>query len=252
MRTKVLLFLALMLLLTAGVAWALPGTGLKGEKHDFTLTGAEFTADIGLCTVCHTPHKAGTQRLLWNHVLPNQSYSWVETTHTIGGTQLPTIDTSWTGPTRYCLSCHDGSVAFGSVYWYEKKAQTINVGAEDYMTFHPNNLIGFGGSLNGNHPVAHPYPYQQAKNTYNSVTTGDEVILGEFVANPGGNKIRLFNNPSGSQVLAGAVVGKTGIECSSCHDPHNGSTVEDKYYLRGKLKGSDLASGYICLKCHTK
>jgi hypothetical protein len=248
MKTKVLLLFVLTFLLAAGVAWA--QGGLKGTDHDF-VTG-EFPADVGLCTYCHTPHKATTQRLIWNHVLPNQSYTWGETTQTMGGTQLPTIDTSWTGPTRYCLSCHDGSVAFGSIYWFDKKKYEITPfpGGEGKMTEHPNQLIGFGGNLSGNHPVAVPYPYQQAKNSYNGVTTGNEVIVGEFVADPGANKIRLFNNPSGSQVVAGAVAGKTGIECSSCHDPHNGSTVEDKYFLRGKLKGSELP--YICLKCHAK
>jgi cytochrome c553 len=253
MRTNVLLFLVLVLLLTAGAAWAGPGAGMLNTNHDFTQ--GEFAAPVGLCTFCHTPHKATTQRLLWNHELPNQVYTWGDTTQTIGGTQLPNIGTSWTGPTRYCLSCHDGSVAFGSVYWFDKAqhlgAAKIPVAndAEDNMTHHPNKLIGFGGNLAGNHPVAVPYPYQQAKNTYNSTTTGNEVILGEFVADPSTSKIRLFNNTGGNQVVAGAAAGTTGIECSSCHDPHNGSTVEDKYFLRGKLTGS---AGYICLKCHIK
>lgn len=42
---------------------------------------------------------------------------------------------------------------------------------------------------------------------------------------------------------------KTGIECSSCHDPHNKASV-DEFFLRGELKGS--TSAYICLKGHIK
>jgi hypothetical protein len=248
-KTRILLLSGLVLLLASGVAWAAPGGGLKGSAHDFSAAGG----GVGLCTFCHTPHRALGTRLLWNHTLSAATYTWQDVTQTIGGTALPTIDQKWTGPTKYCLSCHDGSVAVGDVNWWlggkppapldnEQHAwpDTHNVGATD----------GILGNMSGNHPVAVPYPYGLAKNTYNGVTTGDGVILGEFVADPGVNKIRLFNNPAGSEVVAGAVAGKTGIECSSCHDPHNGSTVEDDYFLRGELKGDALP--YICLKCHTK
>ena len=51
-------------------------------------------------------------------------------------------------------------------------------------------------------------------------------------------------------VAAGAQVGQTGIECSSCHDPHNGVQVLDEFFLRGTLTGND--TNYICLKCHVK
>jgi len=254
MRKKILSLLLPILLLVAGVAWAVaPGAGITGTQHDFTQGELAANIAVGLCTFCHTPHKAGTQRLIWNHELPNQSYNWGTVTHTIGGTPLPTIDTSWTGPTRFCLSCHDGSVAFGSVYWFDRKVflgdvAKINVGTEDKMTDHERKLVGFGGSLAGSHPVAAPYPLNNGKNTYNSVTTGDGVLMGDFVANPQPNGIRLFSD-NGGVVVAGASAGTTGIECSSCHDPHNKASV-DKYFLRGMLTGSDAS--YICLKCHTK
>jgi len=253
MRKKILSLLLPILLLVAGVAWAAPGTGITGTPHDFTQGEFQATPAVGLCTFCHTPHKAGTQRLIWNHQLSANSYNWGTVTHTIGGTELPAIDTSWTGPTRFCLSCHDGSVAFGSVYWFDKKTYVgvspINVGVEDNMTYHTNHLIGLNGNLAGNHPVAVPYPLSNVKNTYNGVSTGDGVLMGDFVANPQVNNIRLFYD-NGGVVVAGASPGKTGIECSSCHDPHNGSTVTGKWLLRGDLTGSGTT--YICLKCHTK
>ncbi|MFQ5945793.1 MAG: hypothetical protein ACE5NC_06010, partial [Anaerolineae bacterium] len=157
---------------------------------------------------------------------------------------------------RFCLSCHDGSVAFGAIRWFDKadwRTTPISSASNQTMQQHQNHLIGFEGSMAGNHPVAHPYPCGQVVNTYNGSQTGPEVPTGEFVADPAIYGIRLFNDNT-TVVTAGAVQGSTGIECSSCHDPHNGSTVQDHYFLRGKLKGSTgpAADGYICLKCHRK
>lgn len=248
-----MLLLAPLLLLRAGVASAgsAPGTGIAGTPHDFSAKGG----GVGLCTFCHTPHRAIGTRLLWNHTLSAATYTWQDVTTTMGGTQLPSITQSWTGPSKYCLSCHDGSVAIGDVNWWREGKPSpldnnkhawpdaFNVGAT-------NNVLG---NMSGNHPVAIPYPYLNVKNTYNGVTTGDAVILPEWVPDPSVNLIRLFNNPSGNLVSAGVSAGKTGVECSSCHDPHNGTTVQDDLFLRGKLTGSTGGtSGYICLKCHSK
>lgn len=248
MRSKLFWVLVPLLLLATAVAWAAaPGSGIKGTDHDFSAKGG----GVGLCTFCHTPHRAISTRLLWNHTLSAATYTWQDQNETIGGTKLPTIAQSWTGPTKYCLSCHDGSVAVGDVNWW-LEGKPVPLDNTKHAWPDPANVGATGGTLgnmSGNHPVAAPYPYQQAKNSYNSVTTGDGVIISEFVADPGANKIRLFND-TGTLVRAGAVAGKTGIECSSCHDPHNGSTVEDTYFLRGKVKGDSLP--YICLKCHSK
>jgi hypothetical protein len=248
MRRKVLWLLLPLLLLATGVAWAAPGDGLKGSDHDFSAAGG----GVGLCTFCHTPHRGIETRLLWNHTLSAATYNWTDIDKTIGGTTLPTISQTWTGPTKYCLSCHDGSVAVGDVNWWNGGKPALPLDNDKHAWDDKHNVGATGGVLGemkGNHPVAVPYPYQQAKNTYNGVTTGDSVILGEFVADPAGNEIRLFNS-AGPSVLAGASVGKTGMECSSCHDPHNGSTVQDDYFVRGKLTGDSLP--YLCLKCHTK
>ena len=76
--------------------------------------------------------------------------------------------------------------------------------------------------------------------------------MNEWQADPTTNGIRLFTDVGGS-VTAGATAGKTGIECSSCHDPHNGvgkvPTTSD-FFLRGEMTGNSAT--YICLKCHKK
>jgi hypothetical protein len=239
-----------------------PGAGLIGSPHDFTtVTGDDMvgtpTEPIGLCTYCHTPHKALTTELLWNHTLSANTFSW-DVTKTTAGTTFPTFaGGTYKGPTARCLSCHDGSVAIGDVAWFKEAAHTgadaltlLKMGDVD-----TNFVVGGGGAMAGNHPVAMPYPYNNAANTYNGTVTGAAAVLGEWQANPtllgAVSAIRLFNDDGTGNISAGVVDGKTGIECSSCHDPHNKAAVDD-WFLRGMAQGSSQADGYICLQCHIK
>jgi hypothetical protein len=231
-------------------AFGAPGDGIGNSAHDFT---QESTQPVGACTFCHTPHRAQQTKLLWNHTLSGLTYSWSDTTVTTGGTPLPTFDASWQGVSKNCLSCHDGSVAIGDVAWFDGTA-----GPELFDLFHDQEddpaLITFAtpgtGDLAGNHPVAMPFPFQNQASTYNNVTTGAAAVQSGWQADPQTLGIRLFNDDGAGNVSAGAVVGQTGIECSSCHDPHNGQGVVDVYFLRGTLTGND--TNYICLRCHVK
>lgn len=226
-----------------------PGSGIQGTAHDFSGEAAN-SQTVGVCTFCHTPHRAAQTRLLWNHTLSANTFSWDVTT-TTGGTTLPTINPAWQGPSKFCLSCHDGSVAIGDVAWFRATART-GAGAINSTTHNGDvyQIASVSGSMAGNHPVAHPFPFNGAASTYNGVTTGPAALLSGWQADPTAAGIRLFMQ-SGANVAAGAAVGSTGIECSSCHDPHNGTGVEDVFFLRGSIDG-DAAANYICLKCHRK
>ena len=118
-----------------------------------------------------------------------------------------------------------------------------------------------------------PYPFGGQKNTYNNITTGDNTVIGqEFASDPRPSGIKLFRQV-GTQVVALTVQTYTGtdvgIECSSCHDPHNGPTVkpdpvtERSRFVRGTVWGDGAGVGtetyanggiddYLCVKCHTK
>lgn len=231
------------------------GAGMVATAHDFTfdVDGHNHTGytEVGLCTFCHTPHKAYQTRLLWNHTLPPQDYTW-DITNTQGGTPLTVIaggSAGWSGPSKLCLSCHDGSVAVGDIAWFDEGPHSgagneVNTKKISDTAFQ----VGVGGDMKGNHPVAVPYPYLGATNTYHGVTTGAGVDLTDWLPSAG-TGIRLFHD-NGTLVSAGAVAGQTGIECSSCHDPHNGPQAIGDMFLRGNLTGND--ANYICLKCHKK
>jgi Doubled CXXCH motif (Paired_CXXCH_1) len=248
MKPKARILAAAALSLAPALAWAAAGgTGLSGTAHDFSSSGG----GVGLCTFCHTPHRAITTPLLWNHTLSTSTFSW-DVTKTTAGTSYPSFKgDTYTGPSAKCLSCHDGTVAIGDIAWWNEgkpAAALENTKHEWPDTFNVGARDGVVGSMKGNHPVAMPYPFGNAPNTYNGVTTGAGATLTEWQANPLSN-IRLFNDDGSGNISAGAVAGKTGIECSSCHDPHNKASVDD-LFLRGTLAGS--TTDYICLKCHVK
>jgi hypothetical protein len=271
--------------LALALLMALPGTsmalGVVGTDHDFAsrqLTTA-YTVDstgtlvqsstpqiTGVCTYCHTPHSAFTTSLLWNHKLSAASFTWTDATTTSGGTTYASITPTYKGPTVKCLSCHDGTVAIGDVSMYKETANSV------FNTFKIaagiKNLGLLTSGMNGNHPVAMPYPLNNVANTYNGITTGSRVALADFKANPtrlNGTWIKLYND-TGSAITAGAGPGGTaGIECTSCHDPHNKEVVNSvmrssptstadgpTLLLRASVNGSTAAQGYICEQCHSK
>jgi len=241
-----------------------PGGGFSGSPHDFggtAVPGGVPAEGTGGCTFCHTPHRAIQQPLLWNHELSLNTFSWDAGAVTAGGTPYPTIDTTFKGPTKLCLSCHDGSVAIGDIAWFNKQAWGVGSGSPLDTKTHDTDEYNIAnpttGSMTGNHPVAFPYPFQQTTtNTYNGTTTGAATFVDDFNPDPTSIGIRLFNDNAGN-VSAGAVAGSTGIECTSCHGVHNErNLVYDQPLLRGKLGGSPVspptADSYICGKCHDR
>jgi predicted CXXCH cytochrome family protein len=226
----------LLIALAPTLAWTAPGDGIRGTAHDFSGLGNPAT---GLCSFCHTPHEAQSTLLSWNHTLSSNTFSW-KLAATGAGTPYPTIQGDiYQGATAKCLSCHDGSVAVGDlVRW---NGGPVNSLLNVFIS--GKARIGKGGNMRGSHPVAMPYPWNNGPSTYNGVTTGPGIVLSAWVADPTTVGIRLYNDDGSGNIRIGPVAGQTGIECSSCHDPHNGPGVEDNFFLRGTAAG-------ICTKCH--
>ena len=232
--------------LLVGFAFSAPATQVAGSKHDFSGENAG-NARTGVCTFCHTPHRGYSTQPAWNHTLPGHSYTWSEGT-LASGTPFPVISPSWPGASRFCLSCHDGSTAIGDVALFNGQSW-LGGAAIDPRTHAGDNVqIGtVSGDLTDNHPFALPFPFAGTPSTYNGVTTSAGALAQSWQPDPSALGIRLFNEVGGV-VQAGAVIGNTGIECSSCHDFHNGPGVQDSFFLRGSTDDRD--PNYICNKCH--
>jgi hypothetical protein len=268
--------------LVVAVALALPGAamalGILGTDHDFATkagymatqtpsgdgtTVSTGTNQVGLCSYCHTPHSAQSTLLLWNHKMSSAVFTW-DDAQTTGGTGYATMNPTYKGPSVKCLSCHDGSVAIGDVSLYKEVKGPGAVFNTFNLSTQTIKKIGAGGAMAGNHPVGMPYPLGQASSTYNGQTTGARVPLTEFVSNPvaangtNGTFIKLYKDNGSGSITVGTAAGATGIECTSCHDPHNKQvtnthqTGTPTLLLRGAIDGSQASDGYICTQCHIK
>jgi len=287
---RIIVAASLTLVAATAFASSTPGTGIQGTKHDWSApsgtsilqwvdskgvtttynTGTAYIPDpvgkpgvqgkvsitIGLCTKCHTPHQAKSTNLLWNHTLLSTEYNW-DVPATTAGTNYPKFKgDTYKGASTKCLSCHDGLLSSTDGMWFNRQ----RVSGSKYVcnpafgdcSLDSGHEVAKGPAMSGSHPVAFPYPFNNAPSSYNGTTTGSAATLTEFVADPSLAGMRLFNDDSTGNIIAGTAAGRTGMECTSCHDVHNGAPTKDVMLLRGKLTGGSQADGYICEQCHKK
>jgi len=185
---------------------------ITGSAHDFS--GQGWGTDE-ICIFCHTPHNAKTPQLapLWNHTSTTATYTLYDS---------PTMDEKTVqprGPSKVCLSCHDGTVAIDSFG---------NRGGSHFITGNAN----LGTNLANDHPVSVPWTHQ----TFNP--SGGSPPCANCHSFHGPLAYNLPFNGSHSAYL----------ECGTCHEPH------DKYpaYSSGKMLRKELAGSAICLHCHGK
>ena len=62
-----------------------------------------------ICIFCHTPHNAAPIQPLWNRNVPVNAYT------VYSSNSLVAVPGQPTGSSKLCLSCHDGTIALGSV-----------------------------------------------------------------------------------------------------------------------------------------
>jgi len=205
---KVLILAVALVLVATGISFA----DIAGSKHD--LTAAPYSgATMSACQYCHTPHlrsnPAVTGAPLWNRTLGTDG-SWTMYGTTIGGTSMNTNPGS---NSRTCLSCHDGTVAVG----------TVLVGTSDVITDAGTvldatglltSVANLGTDLSNEHPIGF---------VVDDTKAGLDTLANMKTAG--------FNFYGG---------GANEMECASCHDPHNTTNVP---FLR-------VAKTSICTDCH--
>ena len=236
------------------------------SKNSLT-TEAVITPDAAqtqeICVYCHTPHGATTSpgTPLWNRALNNTTYTPYSSS-SLQATDLDVTSAALAAPSKLCLSCHDGTIAIGSVINTPGSGTTgsislVNTGPAGKMPYGrgaANADHGFtrnlGTDLRNDHPISF---------TYNSALASAD---GEL------------RNPAGSTeptIIADRSVGVkpqfplTGgkVQCTTCHDPHK----ETQKFLRKNRfqQGAPEAvqanfndwsfddnRDQICLGCHTR
>jgi len=204
----------------AGLA---PGTGIVGSKHDMNTVSTPDSQNR-VCAFCHTPHhalddSAADYLPLWSHELTSQTFTDY-TSITFDGAGHQASDTL-TGPSRLCMSCHDGAVAVDQHYGMPG----TDVRSGDSWG---EIGVGAGGDLSNDHPIGFDY-------TAVAGVVDDEIRLATTPV----------SNPS-VDTIADLLWDGTWMTCASCHDVHNTDANED-YFLYNQQANSD-----ICLTCHDK
>lgn len=218
---RVLITLAI-LSLSAVAFGQTPGVSqLIGTGHDLSAITGENTGEI--CVYCHTPHyrETGTQQYpLWNHTLSSgQTYGTYTSTTMNAAPGDPGTGTLGTANyTQLCLSCHDGTVALGSLYNQPNSgSSTLGV-----MSTSANGY--FGTDLSNDHPINFAY------------TTA--------IAGEDGQLFDPASNAATAALLEGGIGGT--VQCTSCHDPHNYTAGQQPFLV---MSNQDSA---LCATCHIK
>lgn len=230
------------------------------SKHNLSASGpgpVKATSEKQICVFCHTPH--GANQLagapLWNHALSNATYVPYFSL-SLDANPLP-------GPpgasSKVCLSCHDGTLAVGTVGVLNGKTAidiamngTASGGVmpdgSGATTGYTRNL---GIDLSNDHPISF---------NYDATLGGVGGTDGELRAPPVmDGPATVVGNRTASVKPAFPLEGNQ-VQCITCHDPHISTSVSLKFLRGNRLQqlqpptgGLYMASNDImCLACHDK
>jgi len=247
-------------------------TGVNGSFHDMnsyapTKGGVQEKYER-VCVFCHTPHNAVVNEPgnsanflpLWNHDLTQLTFTPYQWATPLNKTL--TITDPLTGPSRLCMSCHDGSIAVD-----EHGPAMPNVGS---IKLSGTRAIGNGGDLTTTHPIG--FDYELAATTRNLTAVNGNTLgtpVSEIVTsnNSFATAITINPNPNdntynaverkGTRTIKSVLYNDTIMTCATCHEVHNkenaaqapatDGTATPNYFLYAKEQNS-----LICLSCHVK
>ncbi len=202
------------LIIVFGASFLYPPNSLQAAsdivntKHNLSVTGPgtiRSLTETRICVFCHTPHNATPGTPLWNKEIQPQTYS-LYTSSTLRSGPLPQPY----GPTKLCLSCHDGTIALGTV------AGGVNLGLSSALPSTSPSYLGL--NLSAHHPVSFPYNASRPDNNPELVPIAMLPIDLEF----GGSDYE--------------------VHCTTCHNPHDDTN--------GMFLTMDNRYSALCIKCH--
>lgn len=231
-------------LLVLSLAATTAYSGITTTKHNLSISGpgpVKSQIESRVCVFCHTPHHAiasldGIQVPLWNHTLSAATYQ-LYSSPTL---KSPAIQPD--GSSRLCLSCHDGTVAIGSVV-NSGLITVMGTGMGGVMPGEPGTgSSNVGTDLSGDHPIS--IELNSALIAAKALQCTNNEIAFKVCSPPPGSPVLLekTNNRFG-----GAPTG-VGVQCGSCHDPHEDRNPGTTVFLR---VGDKINHDELCNACHT-
>lgn len=225
--------------------------GIAGTKHDLSAGGGQTIRAQTVtqkCVFCHTPHHASGVSPLWNRDLSTATYT-VPNIATFPYL-LSTVPQPDKG-SKLCLSCHDGTVAIGQLINIPGPGMGGMVGMTDYSgtglltgegklapcptpECTTGSLAYLGTDISWKHPV--------------SIALNDTLINNKITqcSEPDPPFFKLKYPASGSPVKLAPTNAGPGVQCRSCHDPHN-NPYNYNFLVVDYLANSEE----LCLACHS-
>ncbi|MFQ5901240.1 MAG: cytochrome c3 family protein [Thermodesulfobacteriota bacterium] len=191
------------------------------------------TSDTEICVFCHTPHHGNTQGVLWNKEDAGVTYTPYGSTTIIAAPSQPD------GSSRLCLSCHDGSIAIGSLLNLPGAiAQILDNTPQGTIAMtdsDPSNDCNVSARLTPDGKLC-----PQISTFLGIDLRDDHPISFLYSASASNTEIK----PPGSITAPVKLDNNGKVQCTSCHDPH------DDAYPNFLLM--DYGSGSpICTACHS-
>ncbi len=258
-RLKIFSFLTVISIIAATIAFAAPISDIRNTKHNLSVNGpgeVRAVSEDEICVFCHTPHGANESvpSPLWNRSLSSATYVPYDSSSmdAIGLGQPG-------GSSKLCLSCHDGTIAIGSVNVLNGAVTdgdpltadiTMTGTAPDgSMPVGAGAQTGFtrrlGTDLTNDHPISFRYD--------------DALALADGELRAPSASLHIDNRAPGQHPLAPLTDDE--LQCTSCHDPHvrDDAGEELKFLRMNRLQDGDPVTGLfreqidiICLACHEK
>lgn len=209
MRTGIRQFACLISGVMAGASASSAQQTIVGSPHDLSVTGPgpiHALTEEQVCIFCHAPHNATGQRPLWNRVTPPTHYRVYESSTTDARIDQPS------GPSKMCLSCHDGALALGLL-----ASRPINDPVVMSHRTIPPGRSDLTNDLSDDHPIG--FRYDRALAARDPQIKNPDLVSRDL--------------PMGRH---------NEVHCTTCHDPHNNE-------LGNFLRMPNVRST-ICLSCH--
>jgi predicted CXXCH cytochrome family protein len=187
------------------------GASIVASKHNLSAGGpgtVKAGSESQICIFCHTPHYGASEAPLWNR------YSSGATYLPYGSTTAKSRPGQPTGASKLCLSCHDGTVALGSL-----RSRGAPIPMQGGVIGIPPGSARMGTDLADDHPVS--FPFDPGLAAANGELNPPSTLTGP---------VRLDEDRQ--------------LQCTTCHDPH-----DDRY---GKFLVMNNTGSALCTACHNK
>ena len=248
------LLIGIGLLGASGAVLAERISDVRNTKHNLSTTGpgpVKALSETQVCVFCHTPHGAtDVPAPLWNRAVSGATY----TPYTSASIDALDIAAEPGGSSKLCLSCHDGTLAIGTVNVANGQTnvtfEMTGTGPGGTMPEGAGALTGFtrrlGVDLTNDHPI--------------SFTYDSNLALADGELRDPAAESHIQTRAPGVKPLVPLEADK--LECVSCHDPHirdsdpakNIKFVRLNRFQEGVPGGGAFSevNDIVCLACHDK